>query len=213
MIRKLPHLYLLTDPILFQKRPMEDIIEEALHAGVRFIQYRAKEIAPRTAYRDASVLRELTRRYDALLVINDHVDLALAVDADGVHLGQEDLPPEVARQLVGGNRLIGISTHGLAEAVAAAEIGADYIGLGPVFCSSTKESGREPIGLQGIRQVREKVRVPIYAIGGVTFEQLRPLLASGASGVAAISALAGETGKKADKWLRELSDASTASIA
>ena len=197
-------LYLLTGPLLFQERSLGAVIEEALRAGVRMVQYRSKNLSPKDALAEASGLRGLTRKYGAVLIVNDSVDLALAIGADGVHLGQEDLPLEIARKILGRTAVIGVSTHGAEEAKTAERGGADYIGLGPIFASSTKVSPQEPLGLEGIRRVRREVSLPIYAIGGITFERISEVMRSGADGVAAISALAGETGREVAKWLSEL---------
>jgi thiamine-phosphate pyrophosphorylase len=199
-----PPLYVLTDPIFFREKSFRNVMEEALVAGARFIQYRAKGLSAREGYREAQLLRNLTERYDALLIVNDSVDLALAVGADGVHLGQEDLPVSSARRLLGRDRIIGLSTHDVEEAEAAQAEGADYIGLGPIYPTKTKETGRAPMGPEGIRQVRKMVGLPIYAIGGITLDRLSEVLASGADGVAVISSLAGKMGENIAGWLAGL---------
>jgi len=200
-------LYLLTDPLLSNARPLDSVVEDALRAGARMIQYRAKGIGIRDAFLEAGKLRTVTRAYGALFLINDHVDLALAVGADGVHLGQEDLPLVVARELLGKGRIIGVSTHNPEEARSAEQEGADYIGLGPIFASSTKISDRAPVGLEGLKRVREVVNLPIYGIGGMTEERIPGVIGSGADGVAAISGLAAETAETVAKWLLKLESA------
>jgi thiamine-phosphate pyrophosphorylase len=197
-------LYVLTDPILYRERSFQEVMEEVLAAGARLIQYRAKGLSPQEAYREAQLLRGLTERYNALLVVNDSVDLALAIGADGVHLGQEDLPISSARRLLGRGRIVGLSTHNVEEAEAAQVEGADYIGLGPIYPTGTKESGRTPLGPEGIRRVRKAVNLPIYAIGGITLDRLSDVMTSGADGVAVISALAGKVRENIADWLAEL---------
>jgi thiamine-phosphate diphosphorylase len=197
-------IYLLTDPLLFREKLLDEAIREALASGARLIQYRAKKLSPWKAYQEAMTVRRLTREYGATLIVNDSVDLALAVEADGVHLGQGDLPLETARRILGKERIIGVSTHGVEEASAAEAGGADYIGLGPIFHTQTKESATVPLGLEGIEKVRRAVNLPIYAIGGIRRADFRMALESGADGVAVISGLAGELGRSVAEWLSEL---------
>ena len=197
-------LYVLTDPIFFRERPFHDAMEEILAAGARLIQYRAKCRSSQEAYREALLLRGITERYRAHLIINDNVDLALAVGADGVHLGQDDLPISSARRLMGRGRIVGLSTHNVEEAEAAQVEGADYIGLGPIYPTGTKKTARIPLGPEGIRRVRKAVSLPMYAIGGITIDRLPDVMTAGADGVAVISALAGQVGKNVVNWLAEL---------
>jgi thiamine-phosphate pyrophosphorylase len=125
-----------------------------------------------------------------VFIVNDHPDIAIAVDADGVHLGQDDLPAEEARKLMGSGRIIGVSTHSIAQARAAESVGADYVGFGPVFPTETKDAG--PLqGIGALRQVRSAVTVPIIAIGGIRSGNIGDVLAAGADGAAVISAILG----------------------
>lgn len=197
-------LYFLTAPILFQKESLQSVVEKVLGAGIRFIQYRVKEHTVKEAYHEAIALRKLTRQHQALLIINDSIDLALAVGADGVHLGQEDLPLEIARRILGREKIIGISTHSVEEAKTAEAGGADYIGLGPIYESKTKVSTRKPLGLFELRKVRNATSLPIYAIGGITQGRLLEVMESGADGVAVIAGLMGNTEKKVVEWLADL---------
>jgi thiamine-phosphate diphosphorylase len=160
----------------------------ALEAGIRCIQYRDKERDFLGLYRTALALRKLTRKHGAFLIINDHAEIAASVDADGVHLGQQDLPPREARRIVGQDRIIGVSTHTLAEAMRAEAEGADYIGFGPVFPTRTKDAG-SPKGTARLQRIRERVRIPVIAIGGISAENLDSVLVSGAGAVAVASAL------------------------
>jgi thiamine-phosphate pyrophosphorylase len=128
------------------------------------------------------------RRSSAVFIVNDHPDIAIAVDADGVHLGQDDLPVEEARKLMGGSRIIGVSTHSVEQARAAQSAGADYIGFGPIFTTKTKDAGPHQ-GIEGLRQVRKAVALPVIAIGGINTANLDKVLREGADGVAVISAI------------------------
>jgi thiamine-phosphate pyrophosphorylase len=161
--------------------------EAVLKAGIRFIQYRDKTSARRAIFEEALKLRRLTRRYRATLVINDHPDIALAADADGVHLGQDDLPLREARKIM-GRKIVGISTHDLAQAEEAEKEGADYIGFGPVFHTTTKDAGT-PRGLGLLREIRENVRIPVVAIGGINMDNIEAVLDAGADAVAMATAI------------------------
>ena len=167
-----------------------EIAELALRGGASIIQLRDKEASPRELLPEAEALAELCRLYGATFIINDRLDLALASGADGVHVGQDDLPAKAARRLLQG-KLLGVSTHSLEQAVKAEEDGADYIGVGPIFPTATKETGYRSLGLEGLSRIREKVSVPILAIGGIDFENAPSVIAAGADGVAVISAVVG----------------------
>jgi len=166
----------------------EDAAQAALDAGVRLFQYRNKSGTRRSIYGTCLRLAVLMRRSGAVFIVNDHPDIAVAVDADGVHLGQEDLPVKEARQLMGGGRLIGVSTHSVEQARAAQSAGADYVGFGPLFTTRTKDAGPSR-GIDGLRQVRKAVTLPVIAIGGINYGNLDEVLRAGADGVAVISAV------------------------
>jgi thiamine-phosphate pyrophosphorylase len=181
----------------------EEMAERALEAGAGWIQYREKERTRREMYHEAVRLRELTSEFGATLLVNDYVDIALAVGADGVHLGQDDLPLEEARRLM-GDRIIGISTHSLSQAMDAAHSGADYIGFGPVFLTSTKDAG-EPRGLEMLREITGQVTIPVVAIGGISMTNLQSVLDAGADAVAASSALLkGDVAENVKSFIRIL---------
>ena len=182
-------LYVITDRQQTGGRPLVEVIEAALRGGVRAVQLREKDLPPRELYPLAQEIQRLTQRYDARLLINDRIDVACAVNADGVHLTPTSLPPAVARQLLGPMRLIGVSTHNAAEARAAEEGGADFIVFGPVFYTPSKAPYGEPVGLEALRTVRAAVTLPIFAIGGVKRANLEDVLAAGADGIAVISAV------------------------
>lgn len=158
-----------------------------LESGIKWIQYRDKKSSKKLIYQNALNLRELTTDFGAFLTINDYPDIALAINADGVHLGQDDLPLREAKKIM-GDKIIGISTHDLNQAVKADRGGADYIGFGPVFHTSTKDAG-QPKGLTTLKVVKEAVKIPVIAIGGINTGNLMPVLEKGADGVAVSSGL------------------------
>jgi len=188
------HLYLVTSPV----EGLEDVVAAALAAGVRLVQYRAKAdgaaalpgAAPddRRRFTQASALRQLCHRHGALFLVNDRIDLALAVGADGVHLGQGDLPTAVARRLLGPDRLIGCSTHCLEDLHRAVADGCDYIGVGPVNATPTKP-GREPVGLAYVGQAAAACPLPFFAIGGIELANLAAVRRAGAERVAVVRAI------------------------
>ncbi|MEX1315493.1 MAG: thiamine phosphate synthase [Synechococcaceae cyanobacterium] len=187
------HLYLVTSPL----PALEQVVAGALAGGVRLVQYRAKEGctgpdgAPLTdaeRLRQARSLRQLCARHDALFLVNDRIDLALAVDADGVHLGQGDLPPAIARRLLGPERLIGRSTHAIDQLRQAQADGCDYVGIGPVNATPTKP-GREPVGLAYVREAAAVSAIPCFAIGGISAAMVPALRQAGAGRVAVVRAI------------------------
>jgi thiamine-phosphate pyrophosphorylase len=137
----------------------------------------------------ARAIQALCRSRGALFIVNDRVDLALAADADGAHVGQEDVPAASARRLLGPRRLLGVSTHNLAQAEAAGQVGADYIGFGPMFATGTKDTGYTPRGLDALRGIRRAVSLPILAIGGISLENVARVIQAGATAPAVISAV------------------------
>ena len=186
-------LYLVTQPV----PALLEVVRACLEAGLRLVQYREKSPRPGEGgvpdaqrLRTATALRQLCRDHGALFIVNDRVDLAMAVEADGVHLGQEDLPPLVARRLLGPERLIGRSTHCPDHLRQAVADGCDYVGLGPVHATPTKP-GRPPVGLEYVRQAAARCPVPCFAIGGVRPENARQVMGSGAHGIAVVRALMG----------------------
>lgn len=183
----------------------EEMALLALRSGIRWIQYREKGKSRLAVYRTALRLRELSRDFGACLVINDHTDIAAAVDADGVHLGQDDLPVAEARKVLGKGKIIGISTHSLKEALRAEADGADYIGFGPVMHTMTKDAGA-PKGVAMLKRVSGRVGIPVVAIGGVNSGNLDTVISSGAHAVAVASAiLKGDVCKNVDGLLERLS--------
>lgn len=177
-------LYLVTAP---SSRLLETV-EAALQGGLTLVQYRDKEADDATRLRNAEKLKRLCHQYNALFIVNDRVDLALAVDADGVHLGQQDAPIAFARQLLGSQRLIGRSTHNPDDLRRAIQEGADYVGVGPVYETPTK-AGRAAAGLEYVRHAATHASIPWFAIGGIDTENLHEVLTAGAERVAVVRAI------------------------
>ncbi len=176
----------------------------AIAAGIRIIQLREKGMSKKDIYREALSVRSLTRKHKTAFIVNDYTDIAMAVDADGVHLGQDDMPVEEARRIMGRKKIIGVSTHTLKQALAAQDAGADYIGFGPVSHTATKDAGR-PRGLNALKKVRSRVKIPVVAIGGITPGNIREVLGCGADAVAVISGiLRGDIRKNTEKYLSAL---------
>ena len=196
-------IYLLTDDACLQGRPLLACVEEALGAGVTLLQYRSKYKDGGAMYQEALALKELCDRYHVPLIINDRVDVALAVGAAGVHVGQDDLPCRVVRNLVGDDFIIGVSAHNPEEAREAAAAGADYLGCGAVFGTATK-TGVGTLGLERLRSIRQSVSLPIVGIGGVKATNYGQVLATGANGAAIISGILAATdiGGEVAKFLR-----------
>lgn len=181
-------VYLILDPALTLGRPPLEIAEAALRGGITMLQLRWKSGPLREMLQLGEALQKLCQRYGVPFLINDRVDVALALRADGVHLGQEDLPPEVARRLLGAQALIGVSARTPDQARAAEAAGADYLGTGSVFPTSSK-ANPILIGLEGLATVIRSTRLPVVAIGGVSPENATACIRAGAAGVAVISAI------------------------
>lgn len=179
-------LYLITDAS--GARGHEEIVREAIAGGARLIQFRDKYLS-KDEFRDMAFrLRKITADASAAFIVNDDMETALACGADGVHLGQDDTPLPIARKIVGNGLIIGISTHSLAQALAAEEDGADYIGFGPIFKTGTKDAG-EAKGTSRLRSLKEKIKIPIVAIGGINLDNASEVIEAGADAVAVISAV------------------------
>ncbi len=182
-------LYLITDRRQVPGGDLVTAVHSALEGGVRAVQLREKDLPAAALYPLARELRELTRRYGARLLVNDRVDVALAVEADGVHLGGHSLPAATVRRLLGPDRLLAISTHSAAEAAQAARSGADFITFGPVYFTPSKARYGAPVGLDALATVATATSLPVFALGGVTAELCPEVIAAGAGGVALISAI------------------------
>lgn len=184
----LPKLYPITDVYLSNLSHAEQV-ERLATGGASIIQLREKKAAPREFYEAALAALQVARRLNVKLIINDRVDIALAIGADGVHLGQDDLPPEQARKILGERCIIGYSTHDLKQALAADSMPIDYIAIGPIFQTSTKENPDPVVGLNLIAQLKSQITKPLVAIGGITLENAKAVFAAGADSVAVISEL------------------------
>jgi len=184
-------LYVITGAYPELGRGHLDVARAALEGGADALQLRDKDLGGRDMYRLALRIRDLVDRSGSgcLLFINDRVDVALAAGADGVHLGQDDLPATDARSLVGGDMIMGISASTVAEAEEARADGADYLGVGPVFTTPSKADAGIPIGIEGLRRIVEAVDVPVVAIGGINEDNVRQVFEAGADGIAVISAV------------------------
>jgi thiamine-phosphate pyrophosphorylase len=181
-------IYGLTDSRQSLGRSTLEVVERILAAGVEILQYREKDKDASVMLEECLAIRELTRKAGCCFIINDHVDIALLCEADGVHVGQEDLPLAAVRRLVGRERLVGVSTHKWAEARAAIDGGADYIGVGPLFATATKRTAR-PVGLGYLEQVAAQSPIPFVAIGGINENTAAEVVRSGARCCAVVSAI------------------------
>jgi len=184
----LPALYAIVDP-LDTRRPPTALAAALLAGGARLLQLRLKPVISRELLAAAEAIRPLAHAAGALFLVNDRPDIAHAVEADGVHLGQEDLPVAAARRILGPGRIVGVSTHDVDQARAAATAGADYVAVGPIYATTSKEHPLTPRGLELVRAVRAVVPCPIVAIGGITAETAPAVRAAGADAVAMIGAL------------------------
>ena len=178
--------YFITDSKLSRAGNFNDV-SMAVACGVSVVQYRNKNAKTREMYEEAVRLREICR--DTLFLINDRVDIALAVNADGVHLGHSDMPCGAARRLLGEKKIIGITVHNLAEAVQAEGIGADYLGVSPIFQTATKPDAGKPAGISLIEEIRANVDIPLIAIGGIDHSNAIDVIRAGADGLCAISSV------------------------
>ncbi|HAK89620.1 MAG TPA: thiamine phosphate synthase [Nitrospiraceae bacterium] len=208
-------LYLITDRKLFADSGlMFAAVEEALKAGVRAVQLREKDLPTRELLYMAYKMRGLTAKYSAGFFINDRVDIALCVDADGVHLGQNSIPAYAVRKAVNASRithhasrfLIGVSTHNSEEAVIAEMEGADFVTFGPIYHTPSKLKYGEPVGLESLKKVKEKISIPIFGIGGIKSDNAKEVIDAGAYGAAVISGILieADTASAAEKYLKIL---------
>jgi len=186
----LPPLYAILDPEQTKGRSCETVLRELFAAGIAILQLRVKTLAASDFLALAQRARAETRSHDCKLIVNDRIDIALACEADGVHLGQDDLPLSVGRKLM-GSKLVGISTHDLEQAHEAERNGADYIGFGPMFGTTTKTTGYGARGVEMLRQIRAAVKIPIVAIGGINEQNVRQVWQAGADSAAIISDILG----------------------
>ena len=186
----LPPLYAILDPDQTKGRPADLVLRQLLEGGAQILQLRVKSLLPRDFLDLARRVRDQTRAAGCQLIVNDRIDIALACDADGVHLGQEDLPLAAGKKLL-DNKIIGISTHDIAQAREAERNGADYIGFGPMFGTTTKDTGLSARGIDMLKQIRAAVKIPIVAIGGINEQNVEQVWQAGADSAAIISDILG----------------------
>lgn len=184
-------LYVVTGREQSRGRSHEQVVRAALRGGAGAIQLRDKEASRRQILREAYTLRDLCREHGATFIVNDHIDVCLAVEADGVHLGQDDFPIDEARRIMGPDFIIGASTHNIEQALRAVENGATYINCGPIFPTGTKKTSVEPVTVELIRQVKPKVNIPMTTMGGINGNNVREVILAGADRVAVVSAVVG----------------------
>lgn len=173
------------------KKPVIETVADAIRGGARMVQYREKDLPMPEIIKQAHEIAELCRQSNVLFAINDHIDVAVSVDADGIHVGQRDATYYEARDAVGSEKIVGVSASSVAQAVEAARNGADYVGLGPVFHTYTKRDAGKAIGLSTITEAKSRAGIPIAGIGGITLENCASVIKAGADGVCAISDVVG----------------------
>jgi thiamine-phosphate pyrophosphorylase len=184
-------LYLISDRHQTGGRDLLEVIEAALQGGVQAVQLREKDLNSDDLYTLGAALRTLTRRYHAQLLINDRIDIVLAVEADGVHLTEHSLPVPVARQLLGNDKLIGVSTHQLERARDVEQQGADFVTFSPIYATPSKARYGAPQGVEKLEHICQKLTIPVIALGGITAQRSATVLNAGARGCAVISAILG----------------------
>ena len=184
-------LYLVTDRALCGDRPLEDVVLAAVKGGVSYVQLREKELSTRAFVRQARIIRHLLTPLSVPLIVNDRVDVALAVDADGVHVGQDDMPYEIARKLMGPRAIIGLSVETWRDVEEAQDLDVDYLGVSPVFQTPTKTDTKGAWGLDGLARIKAYSRHPLVAIGGLNRDNVPHVVKAGADCIAVVSALCG----------------------
>lgn len=195
------NLYLITDRHRTCGKPLMRVVDEALKGGIKAVQLREKGLSAKELFELAQGIRGLIRQYGARLFINDRVDIALAVGADGVHLGQNGFSARDAKRIF-PEAAIGVSTHSLSEAKKAEGDGADFITFGPIFYTPSKADYGKPLGVEAIKKMRKKINIPVFAIGGINKNNIKDVMAAGADGVAVISAVMGK--KEPERAVKEL---------
>jgi thiamine-phosphate pyrophosphorylase len=195
----LPKIYPITDKRITGLSHAEQTAK-LIEGGAKLIQLREKYSSPRNFYEDAKKALDIARSRKVKIIINDRVDIALALKADGVHLGQTDLPPDKARKILGEKAIIGFSTHNISQALEAVNFPNDYMAIGPVFATHTKENPDKEVGIDGVRRIREMIGdFPLVAIGGINSENFLEVLGAGADSVAVVSDLLREPMNIAEK--------------
>ncbi|MBQ3693095.1 MAG: thiamine phosphate synthase [Clostridia bacterium] len=185
-------LYVITDRKLLGEHTIYTQVEEALKGGATIIQLREKNLGDEEFLNEAVLIKEICRKYNVPLIINDNVQVALKSGADGVHVGQDDMKAENVRKLIGGNKILGVSAHSVEEAILAEKNGADYLGVGAIFTTSSK-ADVQSTSIDTLKEICSTVRIPVVAIGGITSENIKQLSGSSVSGAALISAVFGQS--------------------
>jgi len=179
--------YLVTDSGLSKKGTLSDV-QDAVVSGCKIVQYREKKKSTKEMIAEALQIKAICGD-DAIFLVNDRIDVALAVDADGVHIGQEDMPIDIARAILGADKIIGLTVHNISEAIEAERSGADYVGLSPIFDTATKSDAGTGIGTERIKDVKNAINIPVVAIGGINKQNCRSVIENGADSLVAISAV------------------------
>ena len=182
-------VYLVTDRGLCRNRSLQDIVLQAVQGGAAYVQLREKDLSTRDFVEEAIAVKKLLLPFHVPLIINDRIDVALACGADGVHIGQEDMPYATARKLMGEKAIIGLSVETWADVEASQNLDVDYIGVSPVFATPTKTDTKEPWGLEGLRKIKSFSRHPLVAIGGINESNARTVVKAGADCLAVVSAV------------------------
>lgn len=188
---KLPPIYGITYSRVSCNRSNIEVVKEMIKAGIKLIQYREKDLSIKERFNECLKIRELTKEAGVFFIVNDHIDIALLVDADGVHIGQDDIPISKVREIVGDNMIIGLSTHSPDQAKLAVIEGADYIGVGPIFATQTKVNVCDPVGFSYLEWVNENIDIPWVAIGGIKEHNIDEILKRGAKSIALVSEITG----------------------
>ncbi len=197
-------IYLVTDRDLMSTETLEEAVEQAIIGGCTLVQLREKDCSSLEFYNTAVKVKEITDKYNVPLLINDRLDIALAVDAAGVHVGQSDLPATVVRKIIGDDKIIGVSTGSLEQAVKAQKDGADYIGVGAMYATGTKKDANST-SMEELKKIRENVSLPIVVIGGINKEKVKDFEGTGIDGLAIVSAIIAQSDiAEATKELKNL---------
>lgn len=205
MKAKIEGVYLVTDPILIGNRSLEEVVLEAVKGGVTLVQLREKNATTREFIEKAQKIKRILEPFHVPLIINDRVDVALAVEADGIHVGQNDMPVELVRKLVGDKMFIGLSVETWEDVEKSRTLPVDYLGISPVFSTPTKTDTKGEWGLEGIKKIRAVTNLPLVAIGGINKSNAAEVTRAGADSIAVVSAIcASENPKQAAKELHEL---------
>ena len=198
-------LYLVTDSLILKDRDFYKCVEDAIKSGVTMVQLREKNISGKEFLEKAMKLRELTRKYNTTFIINDRIDIAMIVDADGVHIGQSDIDALSARKLLGEDKIIGVSARSLEEARVAKENGADYLGIGAMFLTSTKEDAKL-VSFDTLEEITKEVNLPFVLIGGITLDNVSELKKFNPDGYALVSGILGadNISERVEKWYERI---------